>query len=90
MKLRFASGLLLPALLSGCFLFPIQESDCRGVDWEKRGYADGYGGHPQQLLRLQRECQRFGVVPDQAAYYKGWKDGYDEWYRLIGSMDRRR
>ena len=86
MGLRAAAVLLLA--LTGCALFPLEERDCRGVDWEKRGYADGYAGHPQQYLRLSSECkERFGVVVDEAAYFKGWKDGYDEWYRLIGSMD---
>ena len=34
-----------------------------------------------------QECRRFGVEVDEAEYFAGWKDGYDEWYRLIGSMD---
>jgi hypothetical protein len=78
------------ALLAGCALFPLQEADCRGVNWERRGYADGYGGHPQQYSRLSPECQRrFGVEVSEADYFKGWRDGYDEWYRLIGSMQKR-
>jgi hypothetical protein len=74
-------------LMAGCALFPIKESDCVGIDWRKRGYNDGYAGHPQQFLRLQHECRRFGVEVNEAEYFAGWKDGYDEWYRLIGSMD---
>lgn len=74
--------------LAGCAVFPLGESDCRGVDWEKRGYADGFGGHPQQYSRLSSECkQRFGVEVPEAEYFKGWRDGYDEWYRMMGSMD---
>jgi hypothetical protein len=85
MRLRAAAGLLL---LAGCALFPLEEADCRGVDWEKRGYADGFGGHPQQYSRLASECkERFGVAVPEAEYFKGWNAGYDEWYRLIGSMD---
>lgn len=86
-----AATLALLAALAGCSVFPLSESECRGVDWQKRGYADGYGGHPQQYSRLSSECkQRFGVVVDEAAYFKGWRDGYDEWDRLWGSMDKRR
>lgn len=86
---RFA--LLVLALLGGCALFPLSEADCKGVNWERRGYADGYGGHPQQYSRLSPECkQRFGVDVPEAEYFKGWRDGHDEWDRLIGSMDRRR
>lgn len=87
MGVRLAAALLL---LSGCALFPLKEADCVGVNWERRGYADGYGGHPQQYLRLARECPAFAVTVDEAAYFKGWNAGYDEWYRLIGSIDRRR
>lgn len=84
------SSLILAGLLAGCALFPLGEADCKGVNWERRGYADGFAGHPQQYLRLADECARFGVVVSEAEYFKGWRDGYDEWYRLIGSMDRRR
>lgn len=87
------SRALLVALaltLGGCALFPLKESDCVGVDWRGRGYADGYAGHPQQFLRLQQECRRFNLEVDEAGYFAGWKDGYDEWYRLVGSMGMRR
>lgn len=78
----------LALTLGGCALFPLKESDCVGVNWQQRGYDDGYAGHPQQFLRLQEECRRrFGVEVNEAAYFKGWKEGYDEWYRLMGSMD---
>ena len=82
-------ALLLLLIPAGCALFPLQEADCRDVNWERRGYADGYAGHPQQFLRLQQECRRFGVEVDEAQYFEGYKAGYDEWYRLMGSMDGR-
>ena len=80
---------LLSLLLAGCALFPLQEKDCVGVNWEQRGYADGYGGHPPQYLRLARECPRFGVTVPEAEYTRGWNAGHDEWDRLIGSMRMR-
>jgi hypothetical protein len=76
---------LLLVLLGACALFPLGEADCRGVNWETRGYQDGYAGHPEQYLRLESECKRFGVVVDEAAYFKGWKDGRFEWDRLMGT-----
>ena len=80
---------LMLLLFGGCALFPLEEADCRGVNWQQRGYRDGYGGHPQQYLRLASECRRFGVEVAEADYFKGWDDGHDEWYRLIGSMGMR-
>jgi hypothetical protein len=74
-------------LLAGCALAPLGEADCRGVNWERRGYADGYAGHPRQDLRLARECGRMGIQIAQSEYLKGWDAGYDEWYRLMGSID---
>jgi len=85
---RFALALL--ALFAGCALFPLKEADCKGVDWRSRGYADGFGGNPPQDLRLVPECrERFGVEVDQEQYFAGWRDGHNEWDRLIGSMQRR-
>ena len=84
--MRAATIVLLA--LGGCVLFPLEEADCRGVHWERRGYADGFAGHPSQYLRLSSECKRrFGVEVPEAEYVKGWLDGYDEWYRIMGSVD---
>jgi hypothetical protein len=82
---------LLFVLLAGCTVFPLAEADCRSDDWRRRGYADGFAGHPGQDMRLVPECRsRYGVEIDQAAYLDGWARGYDEWERLIGGTDRRR
>lgn len=81
----------LLALLAGCALFPLGEADCKGVDWHSRGYADGFGGHPRQDMRLIPECrERFGVDIGQEQYLAGWQEGYNEWDRMIGSMMRSR
>lgn len=78
-------------MLAGCAVFPLGEADCKGVNWRQRGYADGFGGHPRQDMRLVPECrERFGVEIPREEYLEGWRAGYDEWYRLIGSIDRRR
>jgi hypothetical protein len=81
----------LLTLLGGCSLFPLTEAECKPASWRERGYADGFGGHPSQLMRLSAECKRrFGVEVPEAEYLEGWRDGYDEWYRLMGSMSNRR
>jgi hypothetical protein len=61
------------------------ESECRSMDWRARGYQDGYFGHPPQDLRLARDCARYGIRVPEAEYAAGWRDGHDEWDRLMGS-----
>lgn len=75
-------------LVTGCALFPLSDADCRPASWLQRGYDDGYAGHPPQDLRLTEECRRrFGIQVSQNEYLRGWRDGHDEWYRLMGSTD---
>jgi hypothetical protein len=76
---------LLALLLSACALFPLSEADCRPASWQQRGYDDGYFGNPPQDMRLAQECAHFGVSVPVAEYLTGWRAGYDEWDRLIGS-----
>ena len=74
-------------LLAGCALFPLEQSDCVGVDWRERGYADGLSGAHPQDMRLVEECRRrYAVDVPQNEYLAGWRDGHDEWDRVIGSM----
>jgi hypothetical protein len=88
MRVLFPFLLLLAA---GCALFPVSEQDCKVADWRSRGYQHGLWGHHPQDLRLEPECrERHGVEMNTAEYLAGWRDGHDEWYRVIGSMDRRR
>ena len=88
--LVFAAEALFCLLLAGCALFPLSEADCRPASWQQRGYADGYFGNLPQDLRLVQECQqRFGIQVAQDEYLAGWRAGYDEWDRLIGSFRRR-
>jgi hypothetical protein len=46
-------------LACGRALWPISEAECTVASWQQRGYADGYGGHPPQYLRLARHDGRF-------------------------------
>ena len=59
------------AALAGC------AADCTNQNWQERGYRDGFGGHPDQALRL-RQCAGF-AEPD---YLRGWAVGHDEHDRL--------
>jgi hypothetical protein len=78
---------VIALLLSGCALLQVSESDCRPASWRERGYSDGYFGNPPQDLRLIQGCRRFGIAVAQDEYLAGWRDGYDEWDRLMGSVD---
>jgi hypothetical protein len=84
--IRGAIAAPLACLLTGCAAFNFTEADCRAINWYERGERDGFGGHPAQDLRLARECGRLGIRIPEGEYLKGWRAGYDEWYRLIGSM----
>lgn len=80
-------AVLLALAMSGCALFPISEADCKPASWRQKGYDDGYFGNSPQHYRLIAECPRFGIKVDQEQYLAGWRDGHDEWDRLMGSMD---
>jgi hypothetical protein len=73
---------LLVLLLAGCAV------DCANRNWQERGYADGFGGHPTQIVRLTSACAAQGVSVAEADYLKGWAAGHDEWDRLIGSRQK--
>ena len=84
-------ALLLVCLLAGCAVFPLSESECKPADWRARGFNDGYFGNPPQDLRLASECSsRYAVTVPQNEYLAGWRDGYDEYDRLWGSMKKNR
>jgi hypothetical protein len=73
--------------LAGCALFPLSEADCRPASWQQRGYDDAYTGNLPQDIRLAQECRRsYGIEVPSEEYLAGWRAGYDEWYRVIGSF----
>ena len=80
--------LLAAGVLAGCAFFPLTEADCRPASWRQRGYDDGYFGNPPQIVRFNQECGRMGIPVAQDEYLAGWKDGYDEWDRLMGSFKK--
>lgn len=83
-------GLMALALAGGCALFPLGEADCKVADWHQRGYEHGFSGFGPRDMRLIPECrERFGVEIDRDAYLAGWRLGYNEWDRVMGSTMRR-
>ena len=86
--LKAAVAAALLALAAGCALFPLSEADCRPASWRGRGYADGLSGTFPQDLRLAPECrERYGAEVSVEEYLAGWRDGHDEWDRLMGSIN---
>jgi hypothetical protein len=79
---------LVLLLVGGCALFPLSEADCRPASWRQRGYDDGYFGNFPQNMRLAQECGRRGIQVAEAEYLEGWRVGYDEWDRLMGSFKK--
>ena len=78
----------LTLLLGACALFPLSEADCRPANWRQRGYDDGYFGNNPQIMRMARECGRMGIQVAEADYMEGWRVGYDEYDRLMGSFKK--
>lgn len=85
---RAMLSLALTCLLPGCALFPLTEADCRPASWRQSGYDHGYFGNHPQIIRLQQECGRMGIAVAADEYLAGWKDGYDEYDRLMGSFKK--
>lgn len=86
--MRPALLMLLP--MAGCALWPLSEAECKPASWRASGYAHGFSGAPAQDLRMVPECRRlYGVEVAQPEYLAGWREGHDEWQRLMGSMDVR-
>lgn len=64
----------LAVLGSGCAT--LSKRDCLEGDWERVGRQDGNQGQPRGRLQKHTEaCAEYGVVPDQAKYEAGYKDG---------------
>ena len=85
--LKTAVGLFV-LLLGGCALFPLTEADCRPASWRQRGYDDGYFGNNAQDMRIAQDCARHGIQVPSQEYLAGWREGYDEYDRLMGSFKK--
>lgn len=77
----------LVCLLGGCAAWNLTETECRNINWYERGKADGFGGHPAQIMRLAQQCARHGVAAAEAQYLEGWALGHDEHERLKTMRD---
>jgi hypothetical protein len=66
--------LLLVSSLPGCA--SLSERECRGEDWYKVGFDDGYDGSPATEVAEHREaCAPYGITPDVEQYEVGRRDG---------------
>ena len=80
-------ALVLLPFVASCALLPLSEAECKPASWRESGYAHGFGGSHMQDLRLVPECrERYGVTVDVEQYAAGWREGHQEWDRLIGSF----
>ena len=62
------------AVSSGCA--SMSKSECVAADWLQRGVLDGSRGAPVSTLeRHDQACAKASVVPNQAQYLEGYKQG---------------
>ena len=60
--------------LQGCA--SLSEHECRGEDWYKIGFDDGFDGAAPTKIETHREaCARYGIEPDAKQYEVGRRDG---------------
>jgi len=54
----------------------LSEGECRGEDWYKIGFDDGFDGGSSEKIETHREaCARYGIEPDREQYEVGRRDG---------------
>lgn len=70
-KLALGLALAAPLLLAGSCA-TLSEDQCRAGDWGGIGYTDGANGHTTGRFGDHvKACEKFGIMPDQAAYLAG-------------------
>ena len=71
---RRAAWLSLALCLQGCA--SLSERECRGQDWYKIGFDDGYDGSASTRLAAHHDaCTEYGITPDAGQYEAGRRDG---------------
>jgi hypothetical protein len=61
-------------MLAGCET--VSEEQCVVGDWQALGQADAASGHdPSRFEKVVKDCGRYGITPDAAAYQAGWNQG---------------
>lgn len=75
---RWLVGCCLIGLLGGCAT--LSQNECLTADWYQIGLRDGYDGQPRARLAQHRDaCTRFGVRPDEPAYFSGREQGLHQY-----------
>ena len=70
------AGAAAAALLSLGSCATMSEDQCLAGDWGQQGYNDGYAGLSESRLEDHaKACEKYGVVPNSAAYFSAREDG---------------
>ncbi|MBN2759075.1 MAG: DUF2799 domain-containing protein [Rhodobacteraceae bacterium] len=85
MKYLAALGVML--LLAGCAT--LSEEDCLTGDWAGIGQRDGASGQvaAAQFARHVKACEKAGVIPDRAAWQRGYAQGLQGYCTPIRGLD---
>ncbi len=58
----------------------LSESECRNINWHDRGYQDSSHGLGQNnLLKEQKDCEKFNIKINNKAYNNGWQQGMKQY-----------
>jgi len=69
------SVVLFFILLSGCASH-LNQTQCMNMNWGDQGFSDGARGLPMRDLNKDiKDCSRFNISVDTAAYRKAWRQG---------------
>lgn len=83
------AALLAALALTGCANRSLSEHQCSAGDWQSVGYSDGTAGHDQsRILTHQNACGPYNIIPDSAAYRRGWQDGIAQFCQPERGYDR--
>jgi len=78
MKIIFQIS-FLSLLLSGCAAMSVDQ--CKTANWASVGEKDGSAGRESRLDKYYSSCQKANIVPNQALYEKGYKQGLSYYCR---------
>lgn len=75
------TALLLVALLAGCASH-LNQTQCMNMNWGEQGFSDGARGyHMRDLNKDIKDCARFNIAVNTAAYRKAWRQGTRKYCR---------
>src|SRR5699024_9618337 len=76
-------------LLSGCATMSPEQ--CLTADWSQRGYKDGRAGFTSnRVAKHHKACSKVGVIPNLAAYRKGYERGLAQYCTPANAVEQGR